>query len=144
MVTAVQPKEYRGELETRPHVLIIDDDAVVRMILEDICTEFGWSVAVAGNSGDALLTAGFRRPDLVLLDFNLGKSTALGLVGNLHTVAPMTPIVVLTGQTPEEVRGAVIEAGGTSVIGKPCSVAEVVSVLGHYRPTLAGTDGALQ
>ena len=38
-------------VDQRPRVLIVDDDAVVRMLLEDICVEHGWNVIVAAHRG---------------------------------------------------------------------------------------------
>lgn len=116
-----------------PRVLIVDDDLMVRMLLQEICAERGWSVAVAATKSDALLAAGLRRPDPALVDFNLADDNALGLLGDLQIVCPGIPIVVVTGQAPQDVRDAVIRAGGRRVVGKPCSVAEVAVLLRESR-----------
>ena len=122
-----------SEPTDRPRVLIVDDDAVVLMLLEDICHEHGWNVATAATRDDAVLAAGLQPADLVLLDFNLDGTNALTLIPELRTVCPRTPIVVVTGQMPEDLRGLVEEVGGAGVIGKPCSVREVQQILDRYH-----------
>ena len=123
----------------RPRVLIVDDDTVIRMLLQDICQENGWTVVGAATAADAILAAGLHELNLVLLDFHLGDADALSLLGQLRIVSPTTPIVVLTGEQPEGLSGAIKQAGGDGVVGKPCSVAQVAALLDRYRPAPAGS-----
>lgn len=113
-------------------VLIIDDDAVFREVLEDNCCELGWTVVTAATRDEAIVATGVHETDLVLLDFNLGDSDALTVIPELGMVSPKTPIVVVTGQAAPEVRSRVKRAGGNAVIGKPCSIEEVRMLLGCY------------
>jgi CheY-like chemotaxis protein len=126
-----------AEPADHPRILIIDDDAVVREVLEGICCELGWNVVTAATRDDAILAAGLHQTDLVLLDFNLDDTDALTVIPELRMVSPNTPIVVITGQAPAEVRAGVKRAGGTAVIGKPCSVEEVRALLDRYRGSSA-------
>jgi DNA-binding response OmpR family regulator len=123
----------------RPYVLIVDDDEVVRMLLQEICEEYGWNVVSASTRADAMVAAERHELDFVLLDFHLDGGDALGLLGQLHAVCPRTPIVVVTGESPENLSVTIRQAGGDGVVGKPCSVAQVAALLERYRPTTAGT-----
>lgn len=137
MTTQIEPRhDAATSSEERPRVLIVDDDAVIRMLLQDICQEYGWNVTVAATGGDALLAAGLRPPHLVLVDFHLGGGDSLQLLRDLHTVCPTAPLVVITGRLPQDVGAAVAAAGATRVVAKPCSVAEVAGLLTRYRPAL--------
>jgi CheY-like chemotaxis protein len=127
-------------VDQRPRVLIVDDDAVVRMLLEDICVEHGWNAIVAATSDDAVLAAGLQHTDLVLLDLNLGDCDRdpLDTLRVIRMMCPMTPIVVVTGQSPEALAEPIARAGGQGVVGKPCSVAEVAALLRRYHPAFVG------
>ena len=125
--------------QSRPRVLIVDDDDVVRMLLQEICEEYGWDVVSAPSRADAILAAKLHELDLVLLDFHLDDGDALSLLGEVHAVCPTTPIVVVTGEPPEELGVAIRQAGGDGVVGKPCSVAQVAALLERYRPTTTGS-----
>jgi len=119
-------------------VLIVDDDDIVRMLLEDVCREHGWNAVSAATRDDAVLAAGLQEVHLILLDFNLAGTDALTLIPELRMVCPRTPIVVLTGQMPEEVRAGVEQAGAASILGKPCSVSQIRALLDRYRGISAG------
>jgi CheY-like chemotaxis protein len=137
MTTVLQGAEKPTTVvDQRPRVLIVDDDAVVRMLLEDICVEHGWNVIVAATSDDAVLAAGLQHTDLVLLDLNLGDGgrDPLDTLRAIRMTCPATPIVVVTGQSPEPLAEPVVRAGGQGIVGKPCSVAEVVALLRRYHP----------
>ena len=123
-----------------PCVLVVDDDNIVRMLLEDVCREHGWNAVSAATPDDAILAAGLQVVHLILLDFNLERTDALTLIPQLRTVCPRTPIVVLTGQMPEEVRAGVERAGAASLLGKPCSVSQIRALLDRYRPAAAATE----
>jgi len=136
--TSERPVSTPGEL--RPRVLIVDDDEIVRMLLQDICAEYGWDVVVAATRDDAILAAGLQHIDLVLLDWQLRDrdSDPLDTLSALRAICPTTPIVVVTGQSPEALAPSVALAGGQSVVGKPCSVVEFAALLKRYRPAVAG------
>lgn len=134
----IEPKVAASERSRRrPHVLIVDDDDVVRILLQEICEEYGWDVVAAPTRADAIVAVERHELDLVLLDFHLDDGDALGLLVQLHAACPRTPIVVVTGQSPDELIVSIRQAGGDGVVGKPCSVAQVAALLGRYRPTAA-------
>jgi CheY-like chemotaxis protein len=144
MMTASRPEQaVITPAEQRPRVLIVDDNDVVRGLLQEICGEYGWNVTSAATAADAILAAGLQEPDLVLLDLHLKDSDGdwLAPLRALHAICPTTPIVVVTGRLPESVVAAITQAGGQAVVGKPCSVAEVARLLGQYRPAPAELAG---
>ena len=139
-MTAGPAEAVTTSAERRPRVLIIDDDDVVRGLLQDICEEHGWDAVADGTAADGILSAGLQHIDLILLDFHLhdGGNDLLAPLRALRTICPTTPIVVVTGQEPESLAAAVSDAGGEGVVGKPCSVAQVAALLDRYRPVSAG------
>jgi two-component system, OmpR family, response regulator len=141
MTSGLEPEDaVNGRCQRRPRVLIVDDDTVVRMLLQEICEEYGWNVVDAASPVEAIRAAELHQLDLVLLDFHLGDDgDGLDLLGRLHALCPTTPIVVVTGESPEELGVAIRQAGGDGVVGKPCSVAQVAALLGRYRPTTTGS-----
>ena len=49
-------------------ILIVDDEADIRMLTSGILEDEGYQTRKAGKSDDALMAVKSRRPDLVLLD----------------------------------------------------------------------------
>ena len=123
-----------AEHDARPRILIVDDDPVVRMLLEEICTEYGWNAVGVGTSTDAILAAGLQHIDLIFVDYHMQEDNVLRLLPELCAIRPTTPVVVVTGESPAAVKAAVTAAGAHGVIGKPCSMAQVAELLRCYRP----------
>ena len=80
-------------------VLIVDDHALVRAALRMLLESQPGVVVVGEAAGldDALNATSHEQPDIVLLDLDLGEVDGLDLLPQLHTVAPNTHVVVLTG-----------------------------------------------
>jgi response regulator NasT len=95
-------------------VLIVDDEAVIRMGLKTMVTGLGYKVAgTAINGDDALEKARALNPDLMLLDIKMPGKDGLTVAEILATEMPM-PIIMLTAYTEQ----ALIErAANAAVMG---------------------------
>ena len=58
------------EREKKKKILIIDDEAVNRAILEDYLSSFGYEIYMASNGSEGVDMLEKTAPDLVLLDAN--------------------------------------------------------------------------
>jgi CheY-like chemotaxis protein len=77
-------------------VLIVEDEAMIRMLLEDMLTELGCTIAAeAANIGEALEAARTAEFDVALLDLNL-QGTNTGPVAEV-LAARGVPFVFATG-----------------------------------------------
>jgi len=89
------------------HVLIADDDDVVRGSLAAVLQSEGYEVAEASNGIDAVTRAIKQKPDLVLLDLNMPHADGWTAFNQLDRVTPLLPVIVITArpnQYPEAVR----------------------------------------
>ena len=101
-------------------VLLIDDHAVVRtglrMLLE---SQPGLSVVgEAGNRGEALTLAAQVRPDILLLDLDLGEENGLEFLPDLLAAAPEAHVLVLTGVQDPETHQRAIRLGAVGLVLK--------------------------
>jgi CheY-like chemotaxis protein len=82
-----------GYLGPRKRVLVVDDAAVDRQLLQDLLGPLGFSVTPAASGIDALSIASQVNPDLVLMDIDMpgmdGWETARLLRGNHISEAPI-------------------------------------------------------
>ena len=104
---------------TRPTVLVVEDDAGLRLALEAGLAAEGFEVAVAGDCDAACARASTVRPDLVLLDWGLadgdGGTKACHRLRNVH---PDGRIVMLTGRTERGIEEAARAAGAYAFFTK--------------------------
>jgi DNA-binding NarL/FixJ family response regulator len=78
-------------------VLIADNDKALRSNLRSLLRhENARVVAEVGTSRRAIVEAGLRKPDLILMDFALLEATAPEIVGLVGKVSPKTEITFIT------------------------------------------------
>jgi CheY-like chemotaxis protein len=77
-------------------VLVVEDEAIISFLLEDMLAELGArDVRLAGNVADALVMIDGKKPDLAVLDVNLGGERAYPIAERLE--AERVPFVFTTG-----------------------------------------------
>ena len=120
--------------ETHPPViLIVDDDPALRMGTKLLLESLGCSAIEATDGLEAIRITLAQRPDLILMDINMPIMDGIEATRLLRhiDVAHMTPIVAVTGETPEKWRQA-IEAGCNDCFEKPVSLEVFRHTLSKY------------
>ncbi len=122
-----------------PHILIVDDDPKVRLLLRR-CFEgesFRVTEAACGAEAVECVAAGFV--DLVTLDLNLPDSDGL-TIGREIRGRSQVPIIMVTGKGDTIDRVVGLELGADDYITKPFHVREVIArVRAVLRRTGAGS-----
>lgn len=103
-----------------PHVVLLEDDPLVRTLLTHRMLRNGWRVsALADARGlDALLEAGL--PDLIVVDIGLPHLDGLAVVEDLRARGLTVPVLVLTAYEQPHLIAAVRSAGADDLVQKPC------------------------
>jgi len=117
----------------QPVILIVDDEALLRMLATEHFEEAGYEVIEAMN-GEQAIAALKARPDIraVFTDVHMpGSPDGLSLAHHVREVCPDCAIVVVSGRLrPEEAELAT----GARFIGKPY---EGIAVVDVFRKLLA-------
>jgi DNA-binding response OmpR family regulator len=100
------------------HILIVDDDALMRRSLSFNLEQSGYRTSTAENAEDALSLARRDNPDLVLLDIGLPGMDGLDALRHIKNEMG-TPVIFLTARRREldEVLG--LELGADDYVTKP-------------------------
>ncbi len=114
-----------------PRVLVVDDDPVIRELLQAYLGEEGYDVLCAGNAeqAEACLAecAHLGQPvELVLLDIRLPGKDGLTLTRELR-VRSEVGIILITGRNDEIDRIVGLECGADDYVIKPLNPRELVS-----------------
>jgi DNA-binding NtrC family response regulator len=114
------------------HVLVVDDELLIRWSVAETLAAAGHSVIQAGDGRsaiDALKTA--PDIDVVLLDYRLPDSDDLALLRNIRRTAPDAAVVMMTAHgTPEMVEDA-LALGARQVIAKPFDMHDLEALVQH-------------
>jgi two-component system nitrogen regulation response regulator NtrX len=102
-------------------ILVVDDEADIRMLMCGILKDEGYETREAGNSTQALVAFRSRRPTLVVLDIWLQGSDLDGLeiLKIIHRESPNLPVVMISGHGTIETAVAAIKIGAYDFIEKP-------------------------
>jgi len=100
-------------------ILVVDDDASLRRILEYNLAEEGHSVATADDGGSALEALGRAAFDLVLTDIKMPGMDGMELLQRVRLEAPDTQVIVITAFGTIEMAVDAMKAGAFEYITKP-------------------------
>lgn len=106
-------------------VLIVEDDAPLRLAMTKALRAGGWEVRVAKTGDEGLASALAEPPDVVLLDVMLPGKNGFEVLSALRQADPELPIVMITakGEEMDKVRG--LDLGADEYVVKPVGVAEL-------------------
>lgn len=112
-------------------VLIADDDANIRNILDFTLHAEGFDVVAARNGDDAFTLALGEQPDLVILDVMMpgtnGFATCRRLKDDRRTAR--IPVILLTARGSRDDRRVGQEAGADAYVTKPFSPGKLISAV---------------
>lgn len=102
-------------------ILIVDDEADIRMLIAGVLNDEGMSTREAGNADEALAQVRARRPSLIILDIWLQGSRldGLELLPELRRDHPDVPILMISGHGTIETAVQAIKQGAYDFIEKP-------------------------
>ena len=107
-------------------VLIVDDEPMVRDVLERYLTRSGFIAETAGDGEAAIAAYDATTPDLVLLDLMLPRVDGFSVFRRIRARAT-TPVIMLTAKGEDTERIAGLELGADDYVAKPFSPREVVA-----------------
>ena len=110
-------------------VLVVDDDAPVRRMLDRSLRAEGFDVEAVGDGGAALAAAERTAPDLVVLDVAMPGVDGLAVARRLRARGLTGSILMLTARDAVPDRVAGLEAGADDYLVKPFALEELVARL---------------
>jgi two-component system KDP operon response regulator KdpE len=112
--------------ETHGTVLIVEDEKEIRRFVRQALETEGYRVCEADNLHRALIEAGTRKPDLVILDLGLPDGDGTDFIREIRAWSGI-PIVVLSARTEEHDKVAALDAGADDYLSKPFGVGELLA-----------------
>ena len=102
-------------------ILIIDDNADIRNIINDLIAEAGYKTRLAANYNQALNEIDKKLPDVAIIDVKLdkGDNDGLELLSHIKTKDKNIPVIIITGHANVEMAIKALKAGAFEFIEKP-------------------------
>jgi two-component system nitrogen regulation response regulator GlnG len=124
-------------------VLLADDDAAIRMVLNQALTRAGYEVRPTGNLSTMWNWASRGEGDLLITDVALPDGNAFDIMPKIKKLRPDLPIVVMSAQNTFMTAIRANEVGAYEYLPKPFDITEVLSVVARAladakKPAAAG------
>jgi FixJ family two-component response regulator len=110
-----------------PTVYIVDDELIIRSILEDIFDAANLPVATYASAEDFLLAYSPENPGCLLLDIIMPGMNGLELQKALSALGNNTPVIFLTGSGEVPIAVEALKAGAIDFIEKPVEAKTVLN-----------------
>ena len=114
-------------VESRPTLLLVDDDGVYRERLAKAMTARGYEVRTAADTEAAVALAEAESPELAVLDLRMPGESGLDLLRRLKAIDPTTKILMLTGYGSIATALEAVRLGAVHYLTKPVDVDEVLA-----------------
>jgi two-component system KDP operon response regulator KdpE len=114
--------------ETKPSILVVDDEPQIRRLLRFGLEGAGYAVREMDTGKSGLTDAATHPPDAVILDLGLPDMSGVEVVRQLREWSGV-PVMVLTVRTAESDKVAALDAGADDYVTKPFGTAELTARL---------------
>jgi signal transduction histidine kinase/DNA-binding NarL/FixJ family response regulator len=119
-----------GYAGRRLTVMVVDDNALHRQLVEDVLSPLGYSILVASDGPACLELAAQSPPDLFLLDLAMPGMTGWELARRLREAGHRdTAIVILSANINELRDGAAAHSEHDAVLAKPLNIPDLLAVM---------------
>jgi DNA-binding NtrC family response regulator len=108
-------------------ILVVDDEADIRDLVQEILSEEGYAVEGAANAAEARAACARQAPDLVLLDIWMPDTDGISLLREWQqSQALSAPVVMMSGHGTVETAVEATRLGAVDYVEKPLSLAKLL------------------
>jgi DNA-binding response OmpR family regulator len=113
-------------MDASASVLVVDDDADVRMLLRELLSRAGYAVSEAPDGRAALRVLYEERPDLVVLDVSMPGLDGWGTLERIRELSDV-PVVMLSALGAELEKVRALRGGADDYVTKPFGRQELLA-----------------
>lgn len=114
-------------------VVVADDQAGVRYLLEIVIREEGHEVYLAQNGLEAVELAKNVRPDLIFMDVRMPLMDGLEALEKIKSITPATKVVIMTAYGSEAMVAEALQKGAACCLAKPFDVGQIRTLVQDFN-----------
>jgi two-component system KDP operon response regulator KdpE len=107
-------------------ILVVDDDAQIRRVLQATLSSNGYDVIEAKNGKEAIAVVVRERPNLILLDVNMPGMTGFEACSKIR-LSFDGPIIMVTVRDAEQDKVVALDSGADDYVIKPFGISELLA-----------------
>lgn len=109
----------------KPEVLVVDDDAAHRQMLQIVLSSEGYAVAQASNGQEAVSEIEKKFYDLILMDIRMDKMDGIEALKRIKDISPGIPIIIMTAYASVNTAIHALKSGAFDYLTKPLEIDEL-------------------
>jgi two-component system response regulator AtoC len=113
-------------------VLIVDDNKDLLEVITDLLELYGYEVYIAEGGQEALDIMRKRNISAVVSDIRMPGMDGFYLMADIKNRFPGTPVVLMTGFSPNDTRELAFSKGADAFIAKPFHIRELSNILDKF------------
>jgi two-component system nitrogen regulation response regulator GlnG len=121
------------------HILVADDDAAIRTVLNQALSRAGYEVRSTSNAATLWRWVAQGEGDLVITDVVMPDENAFDLLPRMKRVRPELPIIVMSAQNTFMTAIRASERGAYEYLPKPFDLKELIAIVGRALSRPRGT-----
>ena len=112
-------------------ILIVDDNADIRNIINELIIDAGYKTRVAANYNQALSEIDKKIPDVAILDVKLdkGDNDGIQLLSHIKSKNKDVPVIIITGHANIEMAVNSLKLGAFEFVEKPFDQARLLNFI---------------
>jgi len=114
-------------MNTAGHILIIDDEAILRRMMARVLQRAGYEVTTAANGKEGIALTSEHHFDLLYLDIRMPEMNGLEVLKTIHEKFPDLPVILFTAQPDLHSAVEALRRGATDYLLKPLRPQTVIT-----------------
>ena len=115
--------------EQRPHILVIDDEAIALSNMSHVLIKEGYDVTTCKDGESGLNALRHTRFHLVLTDLHMPGIDGMDVLRHVHVTTPETPVIMITGHATLDSAVKAMKRGAYHYIAKPFRLDEAREIV---------------
>ena len=112
---------------SNPHVLVVDDESDIRVLIKDILSDEGYGVTAAADAAEARSAREDSKFDLILLDIWMPDTDGITLLREWSENGDLNcPVVIMSGHGTVDTAVKATRLGAFDFVEKPLSIAKLL------------------
>ena len=112
-------------------ILIVDDNADIRNIINELIVDAGYTTRLAANYNQALSEIDKKLPDVAILDVKLdkGDKDGIDLLKKIKKITDLVPVIMISGHANVEMAVESLKLGAYEFITKPFATEQLLNFI---------------
>ncbi len=110
-------------------IIVLDDDPVVRFLLTETLTTFGFTVSAHGSWNEANAALSNGTFNLMMVDLIMPDINGFDVIEKVHGSHPTLPIILLSANADKAVSNKAKEVKPSAILEKPWNSQELLKIV---------------